>query len=235
LSGLGAFGKQLSSWLPGDVHPALLVIPEAVITEQGIGLANERLQQILVSPEAVAASRLLDEDAEERVAPIANGAALGLGRRHPPSHGPCGAGVNFADRQRSAPAVADGCQGSLEICPRCSGQDCQHWLGRREWLISMAQTPDAAVDQADANDLISFLKSMRWAWISSVGCRTPPLSTCTATRKPDGYNKAHLQSFGDEFQAWMISQIDVTLLSVQGAPSTVVCSPRRASSAITMA
>ena len=35
----------------------------------------------------------------------------------------------------------------------------------------------------------------------------PPSSTCTAPRKPDGYNKAHLQQFGDVLQAWMISQI----------------------------
>ena len=35
----------------------------------------------------------------------------------------------------------------------------------------------------------------------------PPSSTCTASRKPDGYNKAHLQSFGQVLQAWMISQI----------------------------
>ena len=35
----------------------------------------------------------------------------------------------------------------------------------------------------------------------------PPSCTCTATRKPDGYNKAHLQEFGEVLQAWMISQI----------------------------
>ena len=35
----------------------------------------------------------------------------------------------------------------------------------------------------------------------------PPSSTCTAPRKPDGYNKAHLQQFGEVLQAWMISQI----------------------------
>ncbi len=35
----------------------------------------------------------------------------------------------------------------------------------------------------------------------------PPSSTCTASRKPDGYNKAHLQEFGEVLQAWMISQI----------------------------
>ena len=35
----------------------------------------------------------------------------------------------------------------------------------------------------------------------------PPSSTCTASRKPDGYNKAHLQKFGEVLQAWMISQI----------------------------
>ena len=34
-----------------------------------------------------------------------------------------------------------------------------------------------------------------------------PFSTCTAARKPDGYNKAHLQEFGEVLQAWMISQI----------------------------
>jgi hypothetical protein len=35
----------------------------------------------------------------------------------------------------------------------------------------------------------------------------PPSSTCTAPRKPDGYNKAQLQQFGEVLQAWMISQI----------------------------
>ena len=35
----------------------------------------------------------------------------------------------------------------------------------------------------------------------------PPSSSCTAARKPDGYNKAHLQEFGEALQAWMISQI----------------------------
>ena len=47
----------------------------------------------------------------------------------------------------------------------------------------------------------------RWAWISRVGRRAPPCSTCTAPRKPDDYNKTHLQTFGDAFQTWMISQI----------------------------
>ena len=35
----------------------------------------------------------------------------------------------------------------------------------------------------------------------------PPFYTCTASRKPGGYNKAHLQEFGQVLQAWMISQI----------------------------
>jgi hypothetical protein len=35
----------------------------------------------------------------------------------------------------------------------------------------------------------------------------PPSFTCTAARKPEGYNKAHLQEFGEVLQAWMISQI----------------------------
>jgi hypothetical protein len=35
----------------------------------------------------------------------------------------------------------------------------------------------------------------------------PRFCICTATRKPDGYNKAHLQQFGEVLQAWMISQI----------------------------
>jgi hypothetical protein len=35
----------------------------------------------------------------------------------------------------------------------------------------------------------------------------PPSPICTAARKPDGYNKAHLQEFGQVLQAWMISQI----------------------------
>jgi hypothetical protein len=35
----------------------------------------------------------------------------------------------------------------------------------------------------------------------------PPSSTCTAARKPDGCNKAHLQRFRQVSQAWMISQI----------------------------
>ena len=28
----------------------------------------------------------------------------------------------------------------------------------------------------------------------------PPFSTCTASRKPDGYNKAHLQEFGQDIR-----------------------------------
>ncbi|MEA5416930.1 hypothetical protein [Synechococcus sp. BA-132 BA5] len=35
----------------------------------------------------------------------------------------------------------------------------------------------------------------------------PPSFTCTASRKPGGYNKAHLQEFGQVLQAWMIGQI----------------------------
>ena len=35
----------------------------------------------------------------------------------------------------------------------------------------------------------------------------PPSFTCIAPQKPDGYNKAHLQAFGDMFQAWIISQM----------------------------
>jgi hypothetical protein len=35
----------------------------------------------------------------------------------------------------------------------------------------------------------------------------PPSCTCTASRKPDGYNKAHLQEFGQVLQAWMIGRI----------------------------
>ena len=35
----------------------------------------------------------------------------------------------------------------------------------------------------------------------------PPSSTCTASRKPDGYNKARLQEFGQVLQGWMISQV----------------------------
>ena len=35
----------------------------------------------------------------------------------------------------------------------------------------------------------------------------PPFSICTAARQPDGYNKAHLQEFGQVLQAWMVSQI----------------------------
>jgi hypothetical protein len=33
-----------------------------------------------------------------------------------------------------------------------------------------------------------------------------PFSTCTASRKTEGYNKAHLQEFGQVMQAWMVSQ-----------------------------
>ena len=35
----------------------------------------------------------------------------------------------------------------------------------------------------------------------------PPSFIHTAARKPDGYNKAHLQVFGDVVKAWMISQV----------------------------
>lgn len=35
----------------------------------------------------------------------------------------------------------------------------------------------------------------------------PPSFTGTASRKPDGYTKVHLQEFGQVLQAWMISQI----------------------------
>ena len=47
----------------------------------------------------------------------------------------------------------------------------------------------------------------RRGWSSSAGHRTPPFSICTAVRKPGGYNKAHLQEFGEVLQAWMTSQI----------------------------
>ena len=47
----------------------------------------------------------------------------------------------------------------------------------------------------------------RSAWISNAGRPIPPSFTYTASRKPDGYNKAHLQTYGDVFQAWMSSQI----------------------------
>jgi hypothetical protein len=33
-------------------------------------------------------------------------------------------------------------------------------FGRREWLTSMPQIPDAAADQLDSSDLISFLKAI---------------------------------------------------------------------------
>ena len=35
----------------------------------------------------------------------------------------------------------------------------------------------------------------------------PPSFIHTAARKPAGYNKAQLQSFGDVVKAWMISQV----------------------------
>jgi hypothetical protein len=55
---------------------------------------------------------------------------------------------------------------------RCSvraAQKCDHGglaepgsigLGQREWLIPMSQSPDAAADQTDASDLISFLRAI---------------------------------------------------------------------------
>ena len=46
-----------------------------------------------------------------------------------------------------------------------------------------------------------------WTSISSVGRWMPPSHTSTAPRKSDDYNKARLKTFGDLFQAWMISQI----------------------------
>ncbi len=48
----------------------------------------------------------------------------------------------------------------------------------------------------------------------------PPSSICTAARKPDGYNKAHLQEFGQVLQAWMVSQIPaLNLLRCNGYQS----------------
>ena len=109
-----------------------------------------------------------------------------------------------------------------------------------------APTPDAAVDQADANDLISFLKAIpdgryrrvvrypQWFLLLVAvlgilrGCRSSRDLEAFARRHrqalnqaldldfkrwpPDAtfiylFNKAHLQTFGDVFQAWMISQI----------------------------
>ena len=110
----------------------------------------------------------------------------------------------------------------------------------------MPQTPDAAVDQADANDLISFLKAIpdgryrrgvrypQWFLLLVAvlgilsGCRSSRDLEVFARRHRQAlnqalgldfnrwpsdatflylFNKAHLQTFGDVFQAWMISQI----------------------------
>ena len=110
----------------------------------------------------------------------------------------------------------------------------------------MPQIPDAAVDQADANDLISLLKAIpdsryrrgvrypQWFLLLVAvlgilnGCRSsrdleafalrhrPALNQALGLdfkRWPSDatflylFNKAHLQTFGEVFQAWMISQI----------------------------
>jgi len=109
----------------------------------------------------------------------------------------------------------------------------------------MPQTPDAAVDQADANDLISFLKAIpdgryrrgvRYPqWFLLLVAVLGILSGCRSSRDLEAFarrhrqvlnqaldldfkrwpsdatflylfNKAHLQTFGDVFQAWMISR-----------------------------
>ena len=110
----------------------------------------------------------------------------------------------------------------------------------------MPQTPDAAVDQAGANDLISFLKAIpdgryrrgvRYPqWFLLLVAVLGILSGCRSSRDLEAFarrhrqalnqalgldfkrwpsdatflylfNKAHLQTFGDVFQTWMISQI----------------------------
>ena len=110
----------------------------------------------------------------------------------------------------------------------------------------MPQIPDAAVDQADANDLISFLKAIpdgryrrgvRYPqWFLLLVAVLGILSGSRSSRDLEAFarrhrqalnqalgldfkrwpsdatllylfNKAHLQTFGDVFQAWMISQI----------------------------
>jgi len=110
----------------------------------------------------------------------------------------------------------------------------------------MSQTPDASVDQADANDLISFLKAIpdgryrrgvRYPqWFLLLVAVLGILSGCRSSRDLEAFarrhrqalnqaldldfkrwpsdatflylfNKAHLQTFGDVFQAWMIGQI----------------------------
>ena len=119
-------------------------------------------------------------------------------------------------------------------------------FGRREWLTSMSQIPDAAADQLDSSDLISFLKAIPdgrlrrgvpyppWFLLLVAvlgilsGSRSSPDLEAFAKRHRQEFNqalgmdfkrwpsdatflylfnKAHLQTFGDVFQAWMISQI----------------------------
>ena len=119
-------------------------------------------------------------------------------------------------------------------------------FGRREWLTSMPQIPDAAADQLDSSDLISFLKAIpdgrfrrgvRYPqWFLLLVAVLGILSGSRSSRDLEAFakrhrqefnqalgmdfkrwpsdatflylfNKAHLQTFGDVFQAWMISQI----------------------------
>ena len=53
-------------------------------------------------------------------------------------------------------------QGHLKVRPRRSGWKGPDSIGfgRREWLTSMPQIPDATADQLDSSDLISFLKAI---------------------------------------------------------------------------
>ena len=56
-------------------------------------------------------------------------------------------------------------------------------------------------------DGIGRRSTKRCGWILTVVLQMPPSCTYTAHRKPDVYNKDHLQTLSDVFQAWMISQI----------------------------
>ena len=82
-----------------------------------------------------------------------------------------------------------------------------------QWILLLVAVLEILSGCRSSRDHEAFPRRHRQAlnqaldWISSVGCRTPRSNICTAPRKPDGYKKAHFQTLGDVFQAWMISQI----------------------------
>jgi hypothetical protein len=82
-----------------------------------------------------------------------------------------------------------------------------------QWFLVLVAVLGILSGCRSSRDLERFARRHREALNQALGLeyrRWPSdatSSTCTASRKPEGYNKPHLQKFGQGLQAWMISQI----------------------------